>query len=86
MKNIVIYLIIINLVGFLSIWIDKIKAKKGKWRISESALFLIAILGGSIGEIIGMHLCRHKTKKRRFTIGLPGILIIEILIIIIYSI
>jgi len=85
-QNFILYLIIINIVTFLAMWIDKRKARKGKWRISESALFILAILGGSIGEIIGMYTFRHKTKKHRFTIGLPVILIIEILIAIIYSI
>lgn len=86
MKNIIIYLIIINIITFLAMWIDKRKAKKGKWRISEGALFVLAFLGGSIGGIAGMYTFRHKTKKHRFTIGFPIILILEILIAIIYSI
>lgn len=86
MQNIIIYLIIINIITFFVMWIDKRKAKKGKWRISEAALFILAILGGSIGGIAGIYTFRHKTKKHRFTIGFPAILIIEILIIIVYSI
>ena len=86
MKNIIIYLIIINVITFLAMWIDKRKAKKGKWRISEGALFALAFLGGSIGGIAGMYTFRHKTKKHRFTIGFPVILILEILIAMIYSI
>ena len=86
MQNIIIYLIIINIITFFVIWIDKRKAKKGKWRISEATLFILAILGGSIGGIAGIYTFRHKTKKHRFTIGFPAILIIEILIIIVYSI
>lgn len=85
-QNFIIYLIIINIITFFAMWLDKRKAKKGKWRISEGALFILAILGGSIGGIIGMYTFRHKTKKHRFTIGFPAILIIEILIIIFYSI
>ena len=85
-QNFIIYLIIINIITFLAMWLDKRKAKKGKWRISEGALFVLAILGGSIGGIIGMYTFRHKTKKPRFTIGFPTILIIEILIIVFYSI
>lgn len=85
-QNFIIYLIIINIITFLAMWLDKRKAKKGKWRISEGALFMLAILGGSIGGIIGMYTFRHKTKKPRFTIGFPAILIIEILIIAFYSI
>ena len=67
-------------------WIDKTKAKKGKWRISETTLLLLGVLGGSIGGIIGMYTFRHKTKKKRFTIGMPAILVIEILIYFIYFI
>jgi uncharacterized membrane protein YsdA (DUF1294 family) len=85
MQNMIIYLILINLIGLFIMWLDKHKAKKGKWRISEATLFLIAFLGGSIGEIVGMHMFRHKTKKKRFTIGFPAILIIEILIFTYYK-
>lgn len=83
-QSFIIYLIIINIITFLAMWIDKNKAKKGKWRISESSLFILAILGGSIGGIAGMYTFRHKTKKKRFIIGIPAILIIEILIYFIY--
>ena len=60
------------------------KQRSGKWRISEEALFILALLGGSIGGIAGMYAFRHKTKKLRFTIGFPVILILEIILIIIY--
>ena len=79
-QNIVIYLIIINIIGFFAMWIDKRKAQKGRWRISEQALFYITLLGGGIGTIAGLYTFRHKTKKLRFTIGLPVILISEIVI------
>lgn len=85
-KNIIIYLVIINLIGFLSMWIDKKKAKWGKWRIPENTLFLYAILGGSIGSIIGMYTFRHKTKKAKFKIGMPALLILQILAIVAFSI
>ena len=85
-KNFVIYLIIINLIGFYVMWSDKRKAKKGRWRIPENTLFLITLLGGGIGTISGMYTFRHKTKKMRFVIGFPAILIFEILVIIYYSI
>lgn len=81
-KNIAIYLIIMNLVGFLSMLIDKKKAERGSWRIKESTLLIIAVLGGSIGSIAGMYTFRHKTQKPRFYVGLPIILITQILIII----
>lgn len=83
-QSFIIYLIIINIIAFLAMWIDKRKAEKGKWRISETTLLLLGVLGGSIGGIIGMYTFRHKTKKKRFTIGMPAILIIEILIYFIY--
>lgn len=85
-KNIMIYLIIINIIGFLSMWIDKKKAKWGKWRIPENTLFLYAILGGSIGSIIGMYTFRHKTQKSKFKIGMPALLILQILAIVAFSI
>ena len=79
--NILIYLLIINLIGFFAMWLDKQKAKKLSWRIPENTLFMIAILGGGVGSIAGMYTFRHKTKKLRFTIGMPIILICEILLI-----
>jgi len=78
-RNILIYLIVINLIAFLAMYIDKKRAKWGKWRIKESTLFLLVLLGGSIGGIAGMYTFRHKTKKPRFVIGFPAILIIEII-------
>lgn len=83
-KVFIIYFMIINIVAFLAMWIDKRKAEKGKWRISETTLLMLAVLGGSIGGMIGMYTFRHKTKKKRFTIGMPVILVIEILIYFIY--
>jgi len=82
MKNITFYLLIINCVGFLTMCFDKFKAKKGYWRTPEKTIFTITLLGGGIGTVSGMYLFRHKTKKTRFTIGLPTILIAEIAIIV----
>lgn len=79
-KNIIIYLIIINVIGFLAMLIDKKKAQKGAWRIPEKTLFIITLLGGGIGTIAGMYIFRHKTKKLKFTIGFPTILITEIFV------
>ena len=81
-KNIVIYLILINIIAFLAMYIDKRKAKKGKRRIPEKTLFILVGLGGGIGGILGMYLFRHKTKKTRFVIGFPAILIFEALVVI----
>lgn len=76
----IIYLIIINIIAFLAMFIDKRKAKYGKWRIKEHTLFILALIGGSVGAIIGMYTFRHKTKKARFFIGFPVILIVEVLL------
>ena len=80
-QNIIIYFVIINIITFLAMWIDKKKAKKGSWRIKESTLFTLVFLGGGIGGIAGMYTFRHKTKKLYFTIGFPAILICEIILI-----
>lgn len=79
-KYFIIYLIIINLIAFLSMYIDKKKARYGKWRIPEQTLFILALIGGSIGSIAGMYTFRHKTKKLRFSIGFPIILILQIVL------
>lgn len=86
LKNAIIYLIIINLIAFLAMYIDKKKAKYGKWRISETTLFTLVLLGGGIGGIAGMYIFRHKTKKPRFVIGFPAILIFEIFVVIYYTV
>ena len=79
------YLIFINIVGLLSMYLDKYFAKNNMYRISEKNLFFIAIIGGSIGSIIGMYQFRHKTKHRQFTTGLPFIIFIQIKILIYYT-
>ena len=76
-----IYLILINICGFCSMWLDKRKAVRHKWRIPEKTLFLFAILGGSPGSILGMHIFRHKTKHWYFVFGMPAILVIQIILI-----
>lgn len=80
--NVIIYLLIINLLGLLIMYIDKRKAKYGRWRIPEKTLLIVALLGGSIGTISGMYLFRHKTQKLKFVLGFPTILISEMIIII----
>ncbi len=79
-KNILIYLLVINLMAFCAMWWDKRRAEHGEWRISEAGLFTLVLLGGGIGGIAGMYLFRHKTKKLKFTIGFPTILITEIVL------
>ena len=77
-KILLIYVLIINLLGFGAMFLDKQKAKKGKWRIPEKTLFLLAILGGSLGTNLGMNVFRHKTKHWYFVLGMPLILILQI--------
>ncbi|NLI14178.1 DUF1294 domain-containing protein [Pelotomaculum propionicicum] len=76
----IIYIIAVNLAAFLMIWYDKVLARFGKYRIPESRLLLVALVGGSVGLYLGMHLFRHKTKKPLFIIGVPVIFIAQILI------
>ena len=78
-----IYLLIINAVSFMLMLTDKIKAKKNLWRIPEKILFLAAILGGSVGSLLGMYLLRHKTKHFSFLLGMPLILAIQIVVAVI---
>lgn len=73
----ILYLILINLVAFALMGIDKSRARRHKWRIPEKTLFLSAILGGSIGAIAGMQFFRHKTKHWYFVVGMPCILIAQ---------
>ncbi len=78
----VIYLVIINLVLFVTMAVDKQKAKRDKRRVPEATLFLMALIGGSIGGIAGMYCFRHKTKHMSFVIGFPAILILELALVI----
>ena len=73
----IVWLVLINLIAFAMFGMDKKRAKKGQWRISEKALFLSALLGGSIGAICGMQVFRHKTKHWYFRIGMPLILLLQ---------
>lgn len=75
----ILYVIIINIAGFSSMGIDKVKARRKAWRIPETRLFAIALLGGSIGSIAGMYFFRHKTRHWYFVWGMPAILVIQML-------
>lgn len=81
MKYFVIYMAVINIITFTVFGIDKLKAVKNRWRVPEKVLFLLALLGGSPGALIGMYSFRHKTKKIAFKIGIPVILIVQIVFI-----
>ena len=75
------YLVIVNIVGFAMMGIDKKRAIRGAWRISEASLFIAALIGGSIGSILGMKTFRHKTKHWYFKYGMPAILILQIALV-----
>ncbi len=76
------YILSVNLAGFLAMYIDKKRAKRNEWRIKEGTLLSIALLGGGIGAMIGMYKFRHKTKKLKFTVGIPTIIITQIVLIV----
>lgn len=78
MKLILIYLFLVNAAGLLLMLIDKEKAKKHLWRISEFTLMSVAAVGGSIGSLMGMYLFRHKTRHPKFYIGIPAILVVQV--------
>ena len=74
------YLVLVNAWGFLLMLADKLKARKGAWRIPEATLIGAALLGGSIGSIAGMYLFRHKTRHIKFALGLPLILAAQLIL------
>ena len=76
---ILLYLLIVNAVAFLLMLVDKRKAQKKLWRIPESTLLLSAAIGGSIGALAGMYTFRHKTKHVKFTLGVPAILVVQMI-------
>ena len=78
MKTILLLFIAVNLISFALYGLDKLKAKKGLWRIRESTLLLIALLGGSVGALLGMEVFRHKTKHWQFKVLVPVFLAVHI--------
>lgn len=70
--------IVLNIITFLTFGLDKLKAKKGKWRIPESTLLIMAIIGGSIGAYLGMKVWRHKTMHKKFKYGIPAIILMQV--------
>ncbi|MBQ8568996.1 MAG: DUF1294 domain-containing protein [Oscillospiraceae bacterium] len=80
---IIIYFTVINVTGFVLTVSDKKKAKAGKWRVPEKTLFIVSILGASVSVYLAMRLFRHKTKHKRFMIGIPVIIALQLALIII---
>lgn len=80
-KLILLYLLIVNALAFVLMLADKQKARKKLWRIPEATLLLSAAMGGSIGSLCGMYAFRHKTRHLKFTLGVPAILIAQIVIV-----
>ena len=77
-----LYLILVNAAALLLMLSDKLKAKRGAWRIPEATLMCVVLLGGSIGALLGMKLFRHKTRHLKFTLGIPFILFCQIMLVI----
>lgn len=78
MKEMLLYLVVINVVAFVVYGVDKYKAKHGRWRIPEATLLGLAVIGGSIGAWLGMRVWHHKTMHKKFQYGVPLILIAQI--------
>ena len=81
-QTIVYILIVINVITFLIYGIDKWKAKQGSWRISEASLLILAVIGGSIGALLGMKVWHHKTMHKKFQFGIPMIIVAQIALVI----
>ena len=79
MNEIGIYVLIVNALGFYLMWSDKRKAIKDAWRTPERNFFIVALIGGSVGCWAGMQTFRHKTKHIKFTVGIPMILLLQIM-------
>ncbi len=84
-EELIYYLTAINVLTFLVYGIDKWKAKKNKWRISESTLLTLAIISGSIGALLGMQVWHHKTMHKKFKYGVPLILLAQITLAVVYA-
>ena len=82
---IIYYLLVINVVAFFVYGIDKLKAKKGKWRISEASLLLLAVIGGSVGAWAGMKAWHHKTMHKKFRYGLPLIALLHLSLVLYFA-
>ena len=84
MELLTIYLVIINILGFLAMGIDKERAQKKRWRIPEKTLFAMAILGGGLGTWLGMYMFRHKTKHDYFVKVISVVMIIQVALLFVF--
>lgn len=80
MKVLIGYMIIINFIAFILYGLDKRKAQKNRWRITEKTLIGVALIGGSLGAFLGMKIFHHKTKKLKFSFGIPVIILIQLVL------
>ena len=83
-KMVLLYLLIINAIGFVLMLGDKRMAQKKLWRIPEATLMSVAVLGGSIGSLAGMYTFRHKTRHLKFTLGMPAILAVQVALVFLF--
>lgn len=85
MEILLVYLFTVNALGFVLMLIDKEKAKRNLWRIPEATLLTVAAIGGSLGTLMGMRIFRHKTLHLKFSLGVPALLLLHIIILIILT-
>lgn len=85
-RMIFLYLMAVNIITFIVFGIDKQRAKNHEWRISEATLIGLAVIGGSVGALLGMRFFRHKTKHKKFTVGIPAILMLQTVVPVLFMV
>lgn len=81
MEPLYIYLSAVNIAAFSIMGIDKHKAQRKKWRVSEKSIFILGLMGGALGVLLGMNIFHHKTKHLKFTLGIPAVLVLNIIML-----
>ncbi len=76
-----VYVCVLNIVGLAVMWLDKAKSQRNAWRIPEKSLFIVSLIGGSIGTWVGMYIFRHKTKHWYFVLGMPSIFGLHLILV-----
>ena len=84
MDKILYYLLLINIFSFIVAITDKNRAVKHSWRISENAMMFLAVLGGAVGLLMGLLICNHKTRRIKFMVGIPVIILIEVIVLAVF--